>query len=474
MNKKYLFPALLSFIMAISGCQDKCGEQISICGNSIVEEGEECDGENLQGKSCVDFKGVGATGSLKCSACKLDASDCQAPSTCGNGQIDEGEECDLEDLQGKSCTDFTGVGSKGSLKCTNECRFDVSDCQSAPSTCGNGQIDEGEECDTDDLQGKSCVDFKGVGATGSLKCSACKLDVSDCQSVPSTCGNGQIDEGEACDGSLLGGVNCSKVGFGYTGIVKCLDDCSGHDTSDCKAPPILQNCGNGILDDDEYCDGDQIRGGIWYSCKAYFGPGSEGKISCKKNCTGLNMDCSTPYTCGNGTQQINERCDINKEYGDDRLTCAATYGDDVEGNRSCNSLCRWSSSECLPPDHCGNGIIEPELGEQCDPGLNQAIVKTCEEVYGEGSWGNVTCNAFCRISYIGCFPGGSCGNGSLDNGLDGKPNFSEVCDGDNLNKKKCSTLGKGYSGTLKCLNNCSGFDFTDCIYTHPEDTASDE
>ncbi len=278
-----------------------------------------------------------------------------------------------------------------------------------------------------------------------------------------TCGNGQLDAGVVCDGNIMNGVNCAKVGFGYTGVVKCLDDCSGYDTSDCKASDILVHCGDGVLDDDEYCDGDQIRGEKWYTCKAFFGPGSEGTISCKKDCTGLIMDCTTPYTCGNGTQQINERCDPKKDYGD-KLTCAHTYGDDVDGNRACNSMCRWNSTECLPPDHCGNGILEPEFGEQCDPGIEHSIEQTCADVFGEGSWGNVTCNKFCHISYTGCFPGASCGNGSLDNGVDGRPNFSEVCDGTNLNKKKCSSLGKGYSGTLGCLNNCSGFDFTNCEY----------
>jgi hypothetical protein len=50
---------------------------------------------------------------------------------CGNAKIDEGEECDSSNLNGKNCTDF-GFGG-GTLKCTN-CTFDTSGC----TTGGNG------------------------------------------------------------------------------------------------------------------------------------------------------------------------------------------------------------------------------------------------------------------------------------------------------------------------------------------------
>lgn len=461
-------------------CTDECriddaqcsAPEPELCGNDVIDAGEECDGESFGAKTCKDYKGSDATGNLTCTdECEIDDSQCIATEhqTCGNNVIDAGEECDTDNFGAKTCKDFKGENATGMLKCTDECKIDDAQCAAPlPELCGNEVIDDGEECDGSIFGAKSCEDYQGKDATGNLACTdACKIDASACKhAIPETCNNDKLDDGEVCDGTHLNGMNCAKVGFGYTGIVKCLDDCSDFDTSACKAPDIHNNCGNNKLDDDEYCDGDIIRGDIWYSCKAYFGPGSTGTISCKKDCSGLVMDCTTPYTCGNGSQQINEKCDPQKDYGD-KMFCENVYGETFKGNRSCNSLCRWDNSKCVPPDHCGNGIVEPELGETCDPGAAQSFEKTCEDAFGEGSWGNVTCNSFCRISYAGCFPAKTCGNGILENGVNDTPNYNEVCDSQNLNNKKCSHLGSGYSGTLKCLNNCSGFDFSECEYTEP-------
>jgi len=49
-------------------------------------------------------------------------------------------------------------------------------------TCGNGEIDEGEECDFPELGGKTCVTYGHTG--GTLACNAnCSVDTSACQTV---------------------------------------------------------------------------------------------------------------------------------------------------------------------------------------------------------------------------------------------------------------------------------------------------
>lgn len=53
--------------------------KISICGNEIIEGGEDCEGENLNGQTCIGLGYV--SGTLTCDiACSFDTSACIAPS----------------------------------------------------------------------------------------------------------------------------------------------------------------------------------------------------------------------------------------------------------------------------------------------------------------------------------------------------------------------------------------------------------
>lgn len=62
------------------------------------------------------------------------------------------------------------------------------------------------------------------------------------------CGDGHLDDGEECDGSSLGPATCSSLGF-ENGMLSCGTDCKLI-TSGCQ-----RRCGNGALDTGEICDG---------------------------------------------------------------------------------------------------------------------------------------------------------------------------------------------------------------------------
>ena len=60
----------------------------AVCGNNIIETGEECDGTNLGGESCISLGFDGGT--LHCSNCLFDTSDCTTDRAGGGGGRTDG------------------------------------------------------------------------------------------------------------------------------------------------------------------------------------------------------------------------------------------------------------------------------------------------------------------------------------------------------------------------------------------------
>jgi hypothetical protein len=99
-----------------------------------------------------------------------------APSDCGNGVIDEGEECDGEELGDTRCTDLDYAG--GDLGCRSTCEFDTADC--LETLCGNDLIDDGEECDNKNIGSATCISAGFAGGTLECDTDACAVDTGGC------------------------------------------------------------------------------------------------------------------------------------------------------------------------------------------------------------------------------------------------------------------------------------------------------
>lgn len=138
---------------------------------------------------------------------------------CGNDLLESGEECDKTRLGGTTCADL-GF-DRGDLACDDDCHFDTSGCENLPDPCGNGRIDEDEDCDGQELGGATCVSLGYAG--GELGCSDdCSFDLSGCEPVP--CGDGVVGPDEDCDGDDLDGWSCQALGFAG-GELSCSDTC---------------------------------------------------------------------------------------------------------------------------------------------------------------------------------------------------------------------------------------------------------
>lgn len=79
---------------------------------------------------------------------------------------------------------------------------------------------------------------------------------------PAECGNGIIESGEDCEGSDLGGETCESQGFG-PGTLACDETCS-FDTIDCTDPPVCgsrgDSCTTGADCCSNKCKGSKKRG----------------------------------------------------------------------------------------------------------------------------------------------------------------------------------------------------------------------
>lgn len=152
------------------------------------------------------------------------------PEVCGDGVRGVDEVCDQDDVGWETCHD-QGLGP-GLLRCKADCQdFDRTGC-GAPDTCGDGEVQGVEKCDGENLEERTC---RGLGyAAGDLGCSenCAEYDVTGC--FESTdCGDGLINHiVEVCDDRNFGGLTCQLMGY-RGGELSCQDHCTTIDRSAC-------------------------------------------------------------------------------------------------------------------------------------------------------------------------------------------------------------------------------------------------
>ena len=338
------------------------------CGDGVVDEDEECD--DGEGNSDTDPD-----------ACR---NNCTSP-VCGDSVTDSGEECD--------------EGEDNSSE-ADACRFDCTE-----PYCGDGIVDSGEDCDG----GPSCDDecFSPLATL----CDPCEFD-DECGGAADfcvdggcglACEDGDCPEGFVCE-DVLGGVQCipesgtcepcfDPDGDGYGIGPECIAlDCNEEDPEMNPGAPELcdgmdNNCNDEI--DEPGADG----GDRWYADRDGDGAGDPDDFTeaCGPSdeypfpsdddcdvtnpdvypgapdfCDGLDNDCDDDTTDGADEEAVGTACD-----GPDDDRCAGGTTECVDGGLTCTEgpegtreLCDGIDNDCDPstPD----GSADERVGEACD------------------------------------------------------------------------------------------------------------
>lgn len=317
------------------------------CGNGVVESDEDCDDGFQNGTygHCGDD-------------CSLDTA-----FYCGDGFLAGAEQCDCGTVanftdvmaDADSWADRNGClvsNGQWDLNSAGTCSWE---CQAPGPSCGDGEVNGDESCDGDyeTWDGALCVGGDDDG-------SACSTD-SDCDS--DACGSSTDADYAACGTSAVcvggsdAGEACDASGLKADGTA-CAESCSSFDYELTRTRTCMASGA-------DMCQ--------WASTSA---PG--GWTACEGG----------PQTCGNGLVEGSETCDDGN----------------TENTDACTDACVLNV--------CGDDYVYAGV-ESCDAGSENGTA--CDAAYGG------TCN-FCTSSCQYRTESGSyCGDGEL--------NGTEFCDG---------------------------------------------
>jgi hypothetical protein len=305
-------------------------------------------------------------------------------------------------------------------------------------TCGDGVVDDGEDCDdagesatcNDDCTAAACGDGVTNAAAGEACDDAGRSATCNADCTSAGCGDGVVNAaaGETCDDggeSAACNDDCTAASCG-DGVVNATagETCDdGGETAACNVDCTAAACGDGIFNatSGEECD----DAGRSAAC---------------------NVDC-TNASCGDGVTNMTagEACDDAGESAVCNSDCSvASCGDGVT-NVSAGEACD-DAGESLMCDvdctaaACGDGLINGTAGEACDDAGESAV-----------------CNADCSVAACGDgITNGTAGEACDDGGESAACNIDctpAMCGDGILNVTAGETCDDGGTGT-ECLPGC--------------------
>ncbi len=356
--------------------------------------------------------------------------------TCGNGVINSGEQCDGSNLNGQTCMTLGFI--EGTLGCDNNCAFDKSNCvgcdpnvgtQCNVDECGSGVIQCDGSCDKNPKPanfGQPCGNCGTVGCSGSCENQGCNPN------DPAQCVLGKLIK---CNSLCLLDNTAGTDADGDGVDAECGDNCDtdpgiitpGPEDTPASCLDGLDNDCDGLTDcNDDACFGSV--GGMVYD-KNTFRPilaadvlANKNLILIKSSITDLNgnyiiagIECGLYELIGSHTEYLPESLmvnilpiqHVNADIGLVKGTfcqadCTLSNDDTVhaacEGQSGCNFCDDHSKNLCdnsqpgwirdYNETHfiiCPSGCPQPKLGVEASVSCaSGTIVKVTRIVYYNG------------------------------------------------------------------------------------------
>jgi len=300
---------------------------------------------------CGNSTGAGVGGTTSASI----ASSSTGPSLCGNGVVDPGEECD----------DGNNFYADG---CSGECKVEPGwTCSDAPSKCIPGPCGDGHPVGDKDCDDGNLVDGDGCSSKCKVEPGYhCTGRPSVC-TVINTCGDGVLFGAEECDdGNLTNGDCCDSTCHIESGCEREPNDTIA--TANVLAQVALAGGVHGFISsgDVDYFSftvplgpnadiSAETRQGILGTMCSTGGPGIDSRVRIFDVTGALVV---SDYDGGAGL--CSRAVAVNVPPG--------TYYAAVDASPFAGPNTTWDYElrVSVAPTHCGNGVVDP--GEQCDDG----------------------------------------------------------------------------------------------------------
>jgi len=435
------------------------------------------------GKNCLNGQCVTSTTCKQSDANCSNGNEC-CSKLCVNGACASTLQ-DCYPYNGKCSVDSTSYSSSGKICLDGQCVNSITctDYDSVNSlttkgrttiTTSTGTTDYWDKCENGLLLQYSCNGNSLSGPT-SNSCLGTNSVCSDGACV-NPCGNGQIDLGEFCDGSLLDGKSCAIVkGNGWTGTLTCKSDCKGFDDSQCTSlgNPITCYTDN---DNDEYGIGNALRGSFYDDCGI-------NKANNNHDCND-GVSTTNPYAYETCNDNTDNDCDGAKDCFDSECSSNSNcvtppcisdwktgdWGTCTNGQQSRNV---YDSNSCTTPT--GN---KPSTTQGCTVSCTGSNYQTCSINNGQGtkygtcvngqwSYSGATCQVTsCNAGYHES--NGGCVQNEISNQCTGSSTQScSITNGVGSQSRTCNTGTGQWNNWENCnVFNCnSGYQISgnECI-----------